>query len=154
MPWTRNDISRKLTLDHLTLKRFVAEWRHAQVCANEGTLRKVSAKEIDLIQRAAATRPLQSSRQIFERQSVGSSRDLGFCIHLLTNHCSQTEMAAVGLELFEHTFLNSTVHRVHCNPGLSRWLDWWMANKTATSATMCWSHVVGQNHGERAARPL
>lgn len=65
MPWTL-DISRKLKRDHRTVKRFVADSECRQVRANKGRMRKVSARQIHWIKRAAAKMPLQSSKQVFE----------------------------------------------------------------------------------------
>ena len=60
------DISRKLKHDHRTVKRFVADSEHRWVRADKGIMRKVSARQIHRIKRAAAKMPLQSSKQVFE----------------------------------------------------------------------------------------
>lgn len=59
------DISRKLKRDHHTIKRFVADSEHARVRADKGTIRKVSARQIHRIKRAAAKIPSYSSKQVF-----------------------------------------------------------------------------------------
>ncbi len=60
------DISRKLKRDHRTVNRFVADSEHRRVCADKGRMRKVSARQIRRIKRAATKMPLQSSKQVFE----------------------------------------------------------------------------------------
>uniref|UniRef100_A0A8C5MML4 Tc1-like transposase DDE domain-containing protein n=1 Tax=Leptobrachium leishanense TaxID=445787 RepID=A0A8C5MML4_9ANUR len=60
------DISRKLKRDHRTIKTFVADSVHRRVRADKGTLRKISARSMNRIKRAAAKIPLHSSKQIFE----------------------------------------------------------------------------------------
>ncbi len=60
------DISRKLKRDHRSVKRFVADSEHIRVRADKGRTRKVSARQIRRIKRAAAKMPLQSSKQVFE----------------------------------------------------------------------------------------
>ncbi|KAK3512212.1 hypothetical protein QTP70_001115 [Hemibagrus guttatus] len=60
------DISRKLKRDHRTIKRFVADSEHTRIRADKGTMRKVSARQIHRIKRAAVKMPLQSSKQVFE----------------------------------------------------------------------------------------
>ncbi len=60
------DNSRKLKHDHRIVKRFVADLEHIRACADKGRMRKVSAIQICRIMRAAATMPLQSSKQVFE----------------------------------------------------------------------------------------
>uniref|UniRef100_A0A3Q4MF61 Metal transporter n=1 Tax=Neolamprologus brichardi TaxID=32507 RepID=A0A3Q4MF61_NEOBR len=50
----------------LVLQRFVAESEHTQVRSDKGTMMKVSARQIHEIKRAAAKRPKQSSRRIYE----------------------------------------------------------------------------------------
>ncbi len=60
------DNSQKLKHDHRTVKRFVADLEHIRVCADKGRMRKVSARQIHRIKRAAAKMPLQSSKQVFE----------------------------------------------------------------------------------------
>ncbi len=59
-------ISRKLKRDHRTLKRFVADSEYRRVHADKGRMRKVSARQIHRIKKAAAKMPLQSSKQVFE----------------------------------------------------------------------------------------
>ncbi|CAI9603403.1 unnamed protein product [Staurois parvus] len=70
MPWTRYEniryILQKLKRDHRTIKRFVADSEHRWVHADKGTLRKISARSMHRIKRAAAKIPLHSSKQIFE----------------------------------------------------------------------------------------
>ena len=69
MPWTRYENLRyftKLKYDHRTVKRFVADSEHIWVCADKGTMRKVSARQIHRIQRAGAKMTLQSRKQVFE----------------------------------------------------------------------------------------
>lgn len=66
------DISRKLMRDHRTVKKFVADSEHRRVRADKGTIRKVSARQIHRIKRAAAKMPLQSSKQVFE--AAGTSK--------------------------------------------------------------------------------
>ncbi len=48
------------------MKRFVADSEHRRVPADKGRMRKVSARQIRRIKRAAAKMPLQSSKQVFE----------------------------------------------------------------------------------------
>ncbi len=60
------DISWKLKRDHRSVKRFVADSEHRRVHADKGRMRKVSARQIRRIKRAAAKMPLQSSKQVFE----------------------------------------------------------------------------------------
>lgn len=48
------------------MKRFVADSEHRRVCVDKGKVRKVSARQIHQIKRAAAKMPLQSSKQVFE----------------------------------------------------------------------------------------
>ncbi len=48
------------------MKRFVADSEHMRACADKGRMRKVSARKIHRIKRAAAKMPLQSSKQVFE----------------------------------------------------------------------------------------
>ncbi|CAI9556287.1 unnamed protein product [Staurois parvus] len=60
------DISRKRKRDHRTIKRFVADSEHRRVRADKGTLRKISARSMHRIKRAASKIPLHSSKQIFE----------------------------------------------------------------------------------------
>ena len=48
------------------MKRFVADSEHRRVRADKGIMRKVSARQIHLIRRAAAKMALQSSKQVFE----------------------------------------------------------------------------------------
>ncbi len=64
------DISRKLKRDHHSVKRFVANSEHRRVRADKGRMRKVSARQIRRIKRAAAKMPLQSSKQLFEAAGV------------------------------------------------------------------------------------
>lgn len=64
------DISRKLMRDHRTVRKFVADSEHRRVRADKGTTRKVSARQIHRIKRAAAKMPSQSSKQIFEASGV------------------------------------------------------------------------------------
>ena len=89
------DISQKLKRDHRTVKRFVADSEHTRVRADKGTMRKVSARQIHQIKRAAAKMPLQSSKQVFE--AAGASgvprtsrcrilQRLQLCINLLFGH--------------------------------------------------------------------
>ncbi|CAI9542594.1 unnamed protein product [Staurois parvus] len=59
-------ISQKLKSDHRTIKRFMADSEHRWVGADKGTLRKISARSMHRIKRAAAKIPLHSSKQIFE----------------------------------------------------------------------------------------
>ncbi|CAI9612113.1 unnamed protein product [Staurois parvus] len=59
------DISQKLKRDHHTIKRFVADSEHRRVRADKGTLRKISARSMHWIKRAAAKISLHSSKQIF-----------------------------------------------------------------------------------------
>ena len=60
------DISRKLKRDHRTVKRFVSESEHRRVRSDKGIIKRVSAKQIHRIKRAAAKMPLQTSKQVFE----------------------------------------------------------------------------------------
>ncbi len=60
------DISQKLKRDHRSVKRFVADSEHRRVRADKVKMRKVSARQIRQIKRAAAKMPLQSSKQVFE----------------------------------------------------------------------------------------
>ncbi len=64
------DFSRKLKRDHRSVKRFVADSEHRRVRADKGRMRKVSARQIRRIKRAAAKMPLQSSKQVFEATGV------------------------------------------------------------------------------------
>ncbi len=48
------------------MKRFVADSEHRRVRADKVKMRKVSARQIRRIKRAAAKMPLQSSKQVFE----------------------------------------------------------------------------------------
>lgn len=89
------DILRKLQHDHRTIKRFVADSEHRQVCADKGALRKISARFMHQIKRAAAKMQLHSSKQILEAagaleshgyQGVESSRVLHLCINHLFGH--------------------------------------------------------------------
>ena len=76
------DIPHKPKRDHRTVKRFVADSEHTRVCADKGTMRKVSARQTRRIEQLlkcdykAANRylkllvPLESH----EHQGVGSSR--------------------------------------------------------------------------------
>lgn len=59
-------ISRKLKHDHRTIKRFVADSKHIWVHADKGTLRKVSARQMHQIKRAAPKMPLHRRTQVFE----------------------------------------------------------------------------------------
>jgi len=52
--------------DHRTGKRFVSDSEHTRVRADKGTMRKVSARQMHRIKRAAAEMPLQSSKRVFE----------------------------------------------------------------------------------------
>ncbi len=52
------DNSQKLKRDHRTVKRFVADSEHRLVHADKGKMRKVSARQIRRIKRAAAKMPL------------------------------------------------------------------------------------------------
>jgi len=42
------DIPHKPKRDHRTVKRFVADSEHTRVCADKGTIWKVSARQIDV----------------------------------------------------------------------------------------------------------
>ena len=53
------------------MKRFEANSEHRQVRADNGIMRKVSARQIHGIRRAAAKMPLQSSKRVF--QAAGAS---------------------------------------------------------------------------------
>lgn len=57
----KTDISKKLKPDHPTVKRFVADSEHRQVCVDKGIMWKVSARQIHRITRAAAKMSLQRS---------------------------------------------------------------------------------------------
>ena len=60
------DISQKLKRDHHTVKRSVVDSEHRRVRAEKGIMRKVSARKIHRIKKAAAKMPLQSNKQVFE----------------------------------------------------------------------------------------
>ncbi|CAI9566157.1 unnamed protein product [Staurois parvus] len=60
------DISQKRKRDHCTIERLVADSEHRWVRADKGTLRKIYARSMHRIKRAAAKIPLHSSKQIFE----------------------------------------------------------------------------------------
>lgn len=81
----------------------VAGSEHAQVCADKGTMRTVSARQMHRIKRAAAKMKLQSSKWVFEaadvsefheRQGGGSSGGLQLCInsHPLSNARKQKRL--------------------------------------------------------------
>lgn len=59
-------ISQKLKRGNHTFKRLVGDSEHTRVCAEKDTTRKVSARQIHWIKTAAATMPLQGSKQVFE----------------------------------------------------------------------------------------
>ena len=66
------NISRKCKCDHRTVRRFVADSEHRhEVHEDKGIMRKVSARQLHQIKKAAAKMPLHSSKQVFE--AVGSS---------------------------------------------------------------------------------
>lgn len=73
------DISQKLKRDHHNVKRFVAESEHTWVRADKGTMMKVPARQIHQIKRAAAKRPLQSSKQIFEAAGASGALRTSRC---------------------------------------------------------------------------
>lgn len=66
MLWTRYENIKYFRKTVRTVKRFVVDSEHRQVCAHKSRMRKVSARQIHRIKRAAAKMPLQSSKQIFE----------------------------------------------------------------------------------------
>ncbi len=89
------DISQKLKHDYRSVKRFVADSEHRWVRADKGRMRKVSARQIRRIKRAAAKMSLQSSKQVFE--AAGASgvlqtsrcrilQNLQLCINILFSH--------------------------------------------------------------------
>ncbi|CAJ0927840.1 unnamed protein product [Ranitomeya imitator] len=102
------DISLKLKRYHCTVKRFVAESEHRSVRADKGIMRKVSARQIHGIKRAAAKIPLQSSKQLFEAAGAsGVPR---------TSRCRILQRLAV-------------VHKPNIQPPLNsvhkqKWLKW------------------------------
>ncbi|CAK6982570.1 hypothetical protein NFI96_000791 [Scomber scombrus] len=55
-----------LKRDHRTVKRFVADSERRRVRADKGIMRKISARQIHRIKRAAVKMPLRSSKQVFE----------------------------------------------------------------------------------------
>ena len=71
------DISQNLKHDHCTVKRFLADSWHTRVRADKSTTRKVSARQIHWIKRAAAKMPLQSSKKVFEAASAGEHQGVG-----------------------------------------------------------------------------
>ncbi|KAL6456377.1 hypothetical protein MHYP_G00349200 [Metynnis hypsauchen] len=64
------DVSRKSKHDHRTVKRFVTDSEHRRVRADKGRMRKVSARQVHRIKRAAAKMSLQTSKQVFEAAGV------------------------------------------------------------------------------------
>lgn len=68
MLWTRHENIRFFfeKCDHHTVKRFVSDSAHTQVCGNNGRMWKVSARQVHRIKRAADKKLLQNSKQIFE----------------------------------------------------------------------------------------
>lgn len=58
--------------DHHTMKKFVADAEHKRVCADKGTVRKVSDRQMCSIRRIPTNLPLQSKKQV---EATGASGD-------------------------------------------------------------------------------
>src|SRR4029434_745080 len=69
---TTLDISKRIACDHRTVKKFVTDSQHKRVRSDKGKIRKISAKQMRRVKRAATTMPLKSSKQVFE--AAGASR--------------------------------------------------------------------------------
>ena len=70
---TTLDISKRIARDHRTVKKFVTDSQHKRVCSDKGKIRKISAKQMRRVKRAATKMPLNSSKQVFE--AAGASGD-------------------------------------------------------------------------------
>ena len=63
---TTLDISKRIARDHRTVKEFVTDSQHKRVRSDKGKIRKISAKQMRRIKRAATKMPLNSRKHVFE----------------------------------------------------------------------------------------
>ncbi len=134
-------------------------------------MRKVSARQIHRIKKAAAKMPLQSSKQVFEAAGASGGPQTSRCrilqklavVHKPTIRPPLNNVHKQKRLQWAHTNMKTNFQTVlftdECRAtldGPDGWSSGWppCPNKAATSARRWSSHVLGQNHGERAGRPL
>ena len=70
---TTLDISKRIARDHRTVKKFVTDSQH------KGKIRKISAKQMRRVKRAATKMPLNSSKQVFEAAGASGVSQTSRC---------------------------------------------------------------------------
>ena len=65
------EISKELSRDHGTIKRFVINVNHKRKRNDKGVQRKLSRWQVSAIKREAAKHPLLTSKQLFEKAGAG-----------------------------------------------------------------------------------
>ena len=64
------EISKELSRDHRTIKRFVNNVNHKRKRSDKGVRRKLTRRQVSAVNREAAQHPLLTSKQLFENAGV------------------------------------------------------------------------------------
>ena len=64
------EISKELSRDHRTIKRFVKNVNHKRKRSDKGVRRKLTRRQVSAVKREAVKHPLLSSKQLFEKAGV------------------------------------------------------------------------------------
>ena len=78
------EISKELSRDHGTIKRFVINVNHKRKRSDKGVQRKLSRWQVSAIKREAAKHPLLTSKQLFEKAGAGEVPRTSRCCILQT----------------------------------------------------------------------
>ena len=64
------EISKELSRDHRTIKRFVNNVNHKRKRSDKGVPRKLTRRQVSAVKREAAKHPLLTNKQLFEKAGV------------------------------------------------------------------------------------
>lgn len=163
------EISKELTRDHRTIKRFLNNVNHKRKRSDKGVRRKLSRRQVSAIKREAAKHPLLTSKQLFGKAGVGEVPRTSRCrilqtvakvvkpnIHppLTTRHkTKRVEWARQYMKIDFQTVLFTDECRATLD-GPDGWCRGWLVNGTTKpsrakrqqggGSVMFWAGLIGK----------